>query len=85
MYNSNFKDLIFYEIPKNIKADVYIHLIKEINKISIIEKTCNVLLSGKIYEYFIGRDETAISELGAYFTDRHIVEYIYSKLDPIIK
>ena len=35
----------------------------------------NVQLSGKIYEYFIGRDETAISELGAYFTDRHITKY----------
>ena len=37
---------------------------------------------GKIYEYFIGRDESAISELGAYFTDRHIVDYILNKLDP---
>ena len=41
-------------------------------------------MSGKIYEYFIGRDESAISELGAYFTDRHIVDYIYEKLDPEI-
>ena len=55
--------------------------IKEINKITLIEKTCNVLLSGKIYEYFIGRDESAISELGAYFTDRHIVDYILQKLN----
>jgi hypothetical protein len=39
---------------------------------------------GNIYEYFIGRDESAISELGAYFTDRHIVDYIYTKLDPEI-
>jgi len=60
------------------------YLIKEIEKITIIEKTCNVLLSGKIYEYFIGRDESAISELGAYFTDRHIVNYIYGKLNPEI-
>jgi len=82
IYESELKDLLFYEIPKNIRGSVLVFLIKEINKITIIEKTCNVLLSGKIYEYFIGRDESAISELGAYFTDRHIVDYILSKLDP---
>jgi type I restriction-modification system DNA methylase subunit len=82
IYESELKDLLFYEIPKNIRGSVLVFLIKEINKITIIEKTCNVLLSGKIYEYFIGRDESAISELGAYFTDRHIVDYILAKLDP---
>jgi restriction endonuclease S subunit len=78
------KDILFYEIPKNIKANVFTHLIKEIDNITKIEKSSNVLLSGKVYEYFIGRDESAISELGAYFTDRHIVDYIYQKLDPSI-
>lgn len=79
---SNIRELLFYEIPQNIKGSVFAYLIKEIEKITLIEKTCNVLLSGKIYEYFIGRDESAISELGAYFTDRHIVDYIYKKLNP---
>lgn len=78
------RDLLFYEIPRNIKSSVFIFLLKEIDKITLIEKSCNVLLSGKIYEYFVGRDESAISELGAYFTDRHIVEYILNKLDPVI-
>ena len=82
--NSKIKDILFYEIPKNIKGSVFSYLIKEIDKITIIEKTCNVLLSGKIYEYFIGRDESAISELGAYFTNRYIVDYILKKLDPSI-
>lgn len=82
--DSELKELLFYEIPKNIRGSVFAYLIKEIDKITIIEKTCNVLLSGKIYEYFIGRDESAISELGAYFTDRHIVEYIMKKLNPEI-
>ena len=45
-----------------------------------MENKLNVQLSGKIYEYFIGRDESAISELGAYFTDRHITRYIYNNL-----
>ena len=79
------REFMFYNIPKNIKGYVLSHLIKEIDKITLIEKTCNVQLSGKIYEYFIGRDATAISELGAYFTDRHIVNYIYqNKLQPTI-
>lgn len=82
--DSKLKDLLFYEIPQNIRGSVFVYLIKEIDKITIIEKTCNVLLSGKIYEYFIGRDESAISELGAYFTDRHIVDYILAKLNPSI-
>jgi type I restriction-modification system DNA methylase subunit len=82
IHGSNIKDLLFYEIPKNMKSSTFNYLIKEIDKITLIEKKCNVLLSGKIYEYFIGRDESAISELGAYFTDRHIVDYIYDKLKP---
>jgi len=78
---SEIKNLIFYEIPKNIKGSVFSFLIKEIQEITTIEKISNVLLSGKIYEYFIGRDETAITELGAYFTDRHITNYIYENLN----
>ena len=83
--DSELKELLFYEIPKNIRGSVFVFLIKEIDKITIIEKTCNVLLSGKIYEYFIGRDESAISELGAYFTDRHITKYCLQKANPKIK
>ena len=79
------KELLFYEIPQNIRGSVFVYLIREIDKITIIEKTCNVLLSGKIYEYFIGRDESAISELGAYFTDRHITKYSLQKANPKIK
>lgn len=74
--------LLFYEIPRNMKSSALHYLIREINNITEIEKKCNVLLSGKIYEYFIGRDETAISELGAYFTDRHITEFIFNKVKP---
>ena len=76
------KDFLFYEIPKRVRSNVYSYLIKEIDTIGNIENTCNIQLSGKIYEYFIGRDESAISELGAYFTDRHIINYIYDLLKP---
>jgi len=82
--DSELKELLFYEIPQNIRGSVFVYLIKEIDKITIIEKTCNVLLSGKIYEYFIGRDESAISELGAYFTDRHITKFSLKKANPTI-
>jgi type I restriction-modification system DNA methylase subunit len=82
--NDNISELLHYDIPSNIKSYIFSKLIKEIDKITCIEKSCNVQLSGKIYEYFIGRDATAITELGAYFTDRHIVNYIYKKLDPSI-
>ena len=80
--DSELKELLFYEIPQNIRGSVFVYLIKEIDRITMIEKTCNVLLSGKIYEYFIGRDESAISELGAYFTDRHITKYSLQKANP---
>ena len=84
IYSNKIKNILFYDIPKNLKGSVFVHLVKEIDKITSIEQSCNVLLSGKIYEYFIGRDETAISELGAYFTDRHIVDFILNKLKPTI-
>lgn len=75
------KDILFYEIPRNLKSNVFSYLVKEVENLSLIEKKCKVLLSGKIYEYFIGRDETAISELGAYFTNRYIIDYIWEELD----
>jgi type I restriction-modification system DNA methylase subunit len=84
IYKSKLKDFLFYEIPRNLKGSVFVQLLKEIESLVQIEETCNVLLSGKIYEYFIGRDRTAISELGAYFTDRHIVDYILNKVNPSI-
>ena len=73
---------LFYEIPKNIKSDVFRYLIGEINDITRIEKDSNVLLSGKVYEYFVGRDESAISELGAYFTNRILVDFTIGKVNP---
>ena len=81
---SKVRELLLHEIPKHVKGKVFVYLIKEIEIISNIERTCNVLLSGKIYEYFIGRDKSTISELGAYYTDRHIVDYCLNKLKPTL-
>jgi type I restriction-modification system DNA methylase subunit len=76
------RNILFYEIPRNFEADVLVQLFNEVNEISAVEKSSNTLLSGKIYEYFIGRDKSAISELGAYFTNRSIVDFIYDKVKP---
>lgn len=77
--------MLFYLLPNTISAEVLKNLIHHIEELSEIEINLNVQLSGKIYEYFIGRDQTAISELGAYFTDRHIINYIYQDLlNPVL-
>jgi type I restriction-modification system DNA methylase subunit len=78
--NSNVADMLYYDIPRKIKSEALAFVIKEIDDISKIEEKFNVQLSGKVYEYFIGRDDTAISELGAYFTDRHITNFVYNVL-----
>lgn len=75
--NEDTKDLIFYEISKDIKAEVFHYLVEGIDK---IDTENNFHLAGKVYEYFIGRDEKAIAELGAYFTDRWITNFIMTKL-----
>ena len=79
--HSSLKYFLFYEIPRNMKGKIFSHLINELDKLTGIEKSSGEQLTGKIYEYFIGRDRQAISELGAYFTNRLIVEYIYKQLD----
>ena len=78
--NKILKNILYYRIPPEIKNGTFKYLINRIDEIKNIEKSCGISLSGKTYEYFIGRDETAISELGAYFTNRHIVNYIYDNL-----
>ena len=57
---------------------------KKKHKIKDIEKSHDIQLSGKVYEYFIGRDESAISALGAFFTDRPIPKLVYDKVINIV-
>ena len=83
--NENIKVLLGYNIPLDLKTGVYKYLINEINLIKDIEKSTKEQLSGKIYEYFVGRDQSAISELGAYFTNRGIVDFILNKIKPQLK
>ena len=83
--NDNVELLLGYNIPTDLKPDIYKYLLNEIKSIKDIEKSSKEQLSGKIYEYFVGRDQSAISELGAYFTNRRIVDFILNKIKPQLK
>jgi len=83
--NKELAEFLFHEIPRDVRDDIWKELILKIDKIPVgYTGNDKVNLSGKIYEYFIGRDKTAISELGAFFTDRHIVDFIYNKIQPTL-
>lgn len=89
----NVKDMIYFVIPENLRGEFYVNIVKMIDKIPIKDLSSdsndndnfNVSVSGKLYEYFIGRDQTAISELGAYFTDRHITNFCIGQVKPSLE
>ena len=64
----------FYNIPDNKRLDFYYLLFKKVKELLEFEENSNHNLSGKIYEYFIGRDKTARETLGAYFTDSYLTQ-----------
>ena len=74
--------MIFHEFPRGIQSSVFSKIICDIEHITQLEQSGAFSLAGKVYEYFIGRDAAAISEMGAYFTDRHIVKHIYKMVEP---
>jgi restriction endonuclease S subunit len=78
--NDKIKKMIFTLIPESVNPNTIGQLVNKINDLIKLEKNMGFQLAGKIYEYFIGRDQTAISEMGAYFTDRHITDYIYQNV-----
>ena len=82
LHDSIVQNFLMEELPDHIKEKDLRHLILEIDNLVEIEYNTGEQLSGKIYEYFIGRDESAISELGAYFTNRLITDYIYNLVNP---
>lgn len=89
---------IYHDIPSHITFRTIVSIIQKIDEIPVQNNINtnkniklidakyqeNVNITGKVYEYFIGRDSSAISELGAYFTDRHIINHIIKKVDPNI-
>ena len=90
--NDDWKYYLFHQIPTDLCNEFWETLIELIDDIptktdkksKTIDQKFNVDLSGKVYEYFIGRDPTAISELGAYFTNPHITQYIINKINPTL-
>jgi type I restriction enzyme S subunit len=83
--SNNLGHFIYHQIPRGLKDNVWKDFIKKIERIPVgYSKERKVNLSGKVYEYFVGRDKNSISELGAYFTDRHITDFIYNKLQPTL-
>ena len=92
-HNKELSKIIVNKINEGLKSEFYKQIILEINKIptvnnkqktDIVNEKFDVDINGKIYEYFIGRDKEAISDLGAYFTDRHITNYIIDIVKPQI-
>ena len=81
------RKLLFHEIPRDLTGEFWCKLINQINIIPVgycKDNESKVNLSGKVYEYFIGRDKSAISELGAFFTDRYITEFLIDKVNPTV-
>lgn len=77
--NKDLRRFLYHEVSNNISEPQWTFFIKKMDIVKSLENT-GEQLCGKIYEYFIGRDKSAIEELGAYFTNRHIVNFIYQDL-----
>jgi len=75
-----FNDIIPIHLVLDLEVEKYWELIMLVNDIDTNDT--NLHISGKIYEYFIGRDETAISELGAYFTAREAIGCVFELEKP---
>jgi len=76
---------IYYQIPNGLKRNFCADLFEKIDNLPISnEDNSSFDVRGKIYEYFIGRDKQAISDLGAYFTDRHLTSFCMRKGELVI-
>lgn len=89
--NNELRKIIVSKINEALKTNFYKQIILEINKIptvnnkkksDIIGDKFDVDIKGKTYEYFIGRDKQAISDLGAYFSDRHFTNFAIDIVAP---
>lgn len=89
--NNELRKILVTKINEALKTNFYKQIILEINKIptvnnkqktDIIGDKFDVDIKGKTYEYFIGRDKQAISDLGAYFSDRHFTNFAINIVKP---
>jgi type I restriction-modification system DNA methylase subunit len=83
LISSKANRFVLYAIPRNITNKTISYIIQEVDYLIKAASKIKVQLAGKLYEYFVGRDKSAISEMGAYFTDRHIIEFIYNQVAKI--
>lgn len=89
--NNELRKILVTKINEALKTNFYKQIILEINKIptvnnkqktDIVGDKFDVDIKGKTYEYFIGRDKQAISDLGAYFSDRHFTNFAINIVKP---
>ena len=73
--NEILRKIVFYEIPKDMNLTVYSDLVLKINDL-------NNDFNGKIYENFVGVGKDVATEVGAYFTDEHIIKHIFNLVKP---
>ena len=87
MENTELKNIsyfIYHQIPNGLPQDFCRELFKKIDDLPFnhTDDSNAFDIKGKIYEYFIGRDKSAISDMGAYFTDRYLTNFIMEELSP---
>jgi hypothetical protein len=75
---------MYFQLPADLKKEFIKDMFIMIDNLSFISESKNFDIRGKIYEYFIGRDKNAMSDLGAYFTDRHLTNFIMDEVDPVL-
>lgn len=89
--NSKLRQIVVTKINEGLKTNFYKQIILSIDKIpttnnkqstDIIGDKFDVDIKGKTYEYFIGRDKQAISDLGSYFSDRHFTNFMIDIIKP---
>jgi hypothetical protein len=85
---------VYHQIPLDLDSKFCIDLFNKVDELPMVKNTeendeendeeseLAFDLKGKIYEYFIGRDSTAITDLGAYFTDRHVTNFCLELVKP---
>ena len=72
---------IYHQIPDGLDERFLAEMFNKIEELFEYTDNNNFDVKGKIYKYFIGRDQSAISDLGAYFTDRHITSFIMNEIN----
>jgi type I restriction enzyme S subunit len=75
---------IYFQLPTDLPKEFIGDMFIKIDNLSTILENKTFDIRGKIYEYFIGRDKTAMSDLGAYFTDRHLTNFIMDEINPVL-